>query len=292
MKILDGKIINKEIIESLKKRIEKIKNSFNKTPYLAIINYYDNTPSSFYMNLKVKLCSKLGIETKIIKPEINKGKSELLRILKEIERDDNIDALMIERPLPSGFDDMEFWDNIPYKKDVDCLSSINNGRLYINKNIKEILERKFFSPCTALAVIKILEKYEIDVSHKKSAVIGRSPVVGKPLAHMLSCTDSTVTLCHSKTKDIETHIKEADLVFLAIGKAKWLKKDMIGDNQIIIDIGTNLDEKGSICGDADFEDVKEKAAYITPVPGGVGPVTLALLIENTVIACQNKLEGL
>ena len=207
-----------------------------------------------------------------------------------MEEDSLIDAIMIERPLPSGYEDIKTWDKFGALKDVDGLSSLSIGKLFITKNMAEIEKGDFFVPCTALAVIKIIKKYAIDVKGANIAVAGRSSIVGRPLAHMLTSMDATVTLCHSKTKDIVSIFKKSDIVISAVGKARWIKADMIGENSILIDVGTNIDESGKMCGDIDFEDVKDKVQSITPVPGGVGPVTLACLLESVVRAAEKRME--
>lgn len=291
MEILDGKIISNQILNSLGKRIEFIKQKISRQPKLAIINYFSDSPSTFYMNIKVKHCAKLGIDYQILTPDIGGGQKEFIETLKKLGEDKTIDAIMIEKPLPDGFDNYLFWDNMPAEKDVDCLSSLNMGRLFLAKKFSEIENGNFFVPCTALAVVKLLKHYNINVEGKNICVVGRSSIVGKPLAHMLTTMNATVTLCHSYTKEISKHLKAAEIIILAIGKAKWLKKDMIGKNQIVIDVGTNFDENGKMCGDANFENLKDEVKAITPVPGGVGPVTLALLIESVVRAAERKLGG-
>lgn len=290
MKILEGKTLSATILDEVKKRAERAKELLSRPPSLRVINYYDDSPSSVYMNLKLKKASQVGIDACAIKPEISKGKRHFLSILDEMARDEKIDAIMVERPLPEGFDDWEFWKNMPPEKDPDCLSSDNNAKLYLSKDFSSISSGNFFVPCTALAAIKLLEHHGYEFSGKKCAVVGRSAVVGRPLAHMLSALNATVTLCHSKTTDLTFHLKNADYIFLAIGKAKWLKEDMIGEGQVIVDIGTNFDEKGSMCGDADFESVSKKVSAISPVPGGVGPVTLAFLLESSLRASEWKVK--
>lgn len=290
MNILEGKTLSSSILSQVKQRALKIKSLISRAPSLRIINYYDDSASSVYMNLKIKKASEIGIDASAIKPDISSGKKEFFSLLENLSLDQNTDAIMVERPLPPGFDDWEFWQRMPADKDPDCLSAENNARLYLNKDFSEMADGKFFVPCTALASIKILQHHGFSFRGKKAVVVGRSAVVGRPLAHMLSSLDSTVTLCHSRTEDLPFHLKAADYIFLATGRAKWLKKEMIGEGQVIVDIGTNFDENGKMCGDADFEDVSKKAAAVSPVPGGVGPVTLACLLEASLSACERKVE--
>lgn len=287
MKVLDGKIIAEEIHKDTLNRVNDFFQKRGRRPFLAIINYYDDSPSAYYMNLKIKKCKSLGIDVQVYKPDIDKN--SFIDLIKRLGEDKNVDAIMVEKPLPEGFDDKDFWDNLNPNKDVDALSSINMGRLFITRDFSAIDNYEFFVPQTAFACIKIIRHYGIDLKGKNVVVIGRSAVVGKPLAIMLSLLDATVNLCHSKTKDVSFYLKNADIIFVAIGKARFIKKDMIGEGQIIIDIGTNLDENGKIVGDVDFEGVKDSVSAITPVPGGVGPVTLASLLNATVRAAQNAI---
>ncbi len=290
MKLLEGKTLSANILADVKKRAEKIKETISRPPILRVINYYDDSASSVYMNLKLKKAAQVGIDASAIKPDISKGKNHFLSILQEMASDEKTDAIMVERPLPDGFDDWEFWKKMPPEKDPDCISADNNAKLYLSKDFSSISSGNFFVPCTALAAIKLLEYYGYEFKGKKCAVVGRSAVVGRPLAHMLSSLNATVTLCHSKTADLPFHLKNADYIFLAIGKAKWLKENMIGEGQVVVDIGTNFDEKGSMCGDADFDSVSKKVSAISPVPGGVGPVTLAYLLESSLKALEWKVK--
>ncbi len=287
MKILEGKSIAQQIHQQTAKMAEEFLRKTGRKPLLAIINYYDDSPSAYYMRLKIKKCSELGIDVNVFKPQ-NTDKKYFIELVKRLGEDRNVDAIMVERPLPSGFDDTQFWDALNPSKDVDALSSINMGRLFITRSIDQIMSYSFFVPQTAFACIKLLQHYGIDVKGKKVCVVGRSSVVGKPLAAMLLLMDATVTMCHSKTEDISWHIKNSDIVFVAIGKPRFIKREMVSAGQIIIDIGTNLDENGKLVGDVDFDDLKDSGvAALTPVPGGVGPVTLACLLNASVRAAQN-----
>ena len=292
MELLEGRTLSKEILTSLESRIEKTKAALNRPPSLTIINYYDDSPSAIYVKRKIKVCDRLGIKTDLINPGEAKGYSHFLGLLKNFQEDESIDAIMIERPLPSGYEAIKTWDTFGALKDVDGLSSLSMGKLFLAKNIAEIEKGDFFVPCTALAVIKMIKKYAIDIKGANIVVAGRSSIVGRPLAHMLTSMDATVTLCHSKTKDIVSIFKKSDIIISAVGKARWIKADMIGENSLLIDVGTNIDKNGKMCGDIDFENVKDKVDYITPVPGGVGPVTLACLLENVVKAAERKVESL
>jgi len=286
MKILEGKTLSAEILATLPGRIEAVKARLGRAPSLAIINYFADSPSAVYVKRKVAACEKLGISVKLFSPKPEEGYPAFKALLARLGDDDAYDAIMIERPLPDGFETRETWDAVPAAKDVDGLSTLNMGRLFIAKKFSEIEGGGFFSPCTALAVIRLLRFHGIDPAGMNIAVAGRSAVVGKPLAQMLVTLDATVTVCHTRTKNIAEVFKKADLVITAAGKAKWLKKELLPAGAAVIDVGTNFDEAGKMCGDADFEDLKSSASAVSPVPGGVGPVTLACLIEAAVKAAE------
>ncbi len=285
--ILEGKTLSDKIINETRIMAEEVLKIKGRRPALAIINYYENSPSAYYMNLKIKKCNSIGIDTRVYMPENKTDKGYFISLIEKLNGDPDTDAIMVEKPLPEGFDDENFWDVLGFKKDVDALSSVNMGRLFITKSFSDIENGKFFVPQTAYAAVKLMKYHNIEISGKKIAVVGRSSIVGKPLAIMLSLLDATVTICHSKTKNLDYHLKNSDIIITAIGKPKYIKGDMIGNDQIIIDIGTNFDENGKMCGDVDFDSVKEKVKAITPVPGGVGPVTLSLLLNATVKAAKN-----
>ncbi len=286
MRILEGKTLSAEILASLPPRIEAVKARLGRAPSLAIVNYFADSPSAVYVKRKLAACEKLGIKTKLFSPEAEEGYAGFKTLLARLGADQDYDAIMLERPLPDGFETMETWDALPADKDVDGLSSLNMGRLFIAKKFSEIENGSFFSPCTALAVVRLMKFHGLDPAGMRIAVVGRSAVVGRPLAHMLTTLDATVTLCHTRTKDLPAALKAADLVVTAVGKAKWLKKEMLPNGATVIDVGTNFDENGKMCGDADFEDIKVTAGAVSPVPGGVGPVTLACLLEAAVKAAE------
>ena len=285
--LLEGKTLSRMILDALPGRIAKLTAGAGRAPLLAIVNYFDDSASGIYVKRKVSACDKLGIQVRLIKPEQREGLAGFLKILGDLKDDPGVDAVMVERPLPDGFEVPLMWDAVPAAKDVDALSSMNMGRLFISKTA-DIGTAGFFVPCTALAVVRLLKYHGIDVKSKKVAVAGRSTVVGRPLAHMLTNLEATVTVCHTKTPAIEAVFKASDIVVTAAGKARWLKAGMLAPGATVIDVGTNIDDAGKMCGDADFEDVKDTVKAITPVPGGVGPVTMACLIEASVKAAENR----
>lgn len=286
MRILEGKTLSAAILEALPPRIEAVKARLGRPPSLAIVNYFADSPSAVYVKRKIAACEKLGILVKLFAPKPEEGYPAFKSLLSRIGADPAYDALMIERPLPGGFETLETWDAVPAAKDVDGLSTMNMGRLFISKRFSEIENGGYFVPCTALAVIRLMRFHRMDPAGMNIAVAGRSAVVGRPLAHMLTALDATVTICHTRTKNIAEVFRSADLVITAAGKAKWLKRELLPAGAAVIDVGTNFDENGRMCGDADFEDLKETAAAVSPVPGGVGPVTLACLLEAAVRAAE------
>lgn len=286
MKILEGKTLSAQILGELPARIDAVKARLGRPPSLAIINYFADSPSAVYVKRKVAACEKLGIAVKLFSPKPEEGYPAFKTLLARLGADPDYDALMIERPLPDGFETRETWDAVPAAKDVDGLSTLNMGRLFIAKKYSEVEDGGFFSPCTALAVIRLLKFHGINPAGLNVALAGRSSVVGKPLAQMLVTLDATVTICHTRTKNIAEVFKKADLVITAAGKAKWLRKELLPPGATVIDVGTNFDENGKMCGDADYAALEGHAAAATPVPGGVGPVTLACLIEAAVRAAE------
>ena len=289
-KLLEGKTLSQKILASLPGRIAGVTAKAGRPPLLAIINYYDDSPSGIYVKRKIAACGKLGLDIRLLKPDNKEDLPGFLNILGSLKDDDAVDAVMIERPLPGGFEIPAVWDAIPEGKDVDALSSLNMGRLFISKT-QDIEHAGFFVPCTALAVVRLLQYHNIAVAGKKIAVAGRSAVVGRPLAHMLTSLDATVTICHTKTQDISGLFKTSDIIVTAAGKARWITAEMVAPGATVIDIGTNMDVNGLMCGDADFEGMKDKVLAMTPVPGGVGPVTLACLIEAVVKAAENRIKN-
>lgn len=286
MKKLEGKTLSAEILGALPARVEAVKARLGRPPSLAIINYFADSPSAVYVKRKIAACEKLGIAVKLFAPKPEEGYPAFKALLARLGADAAYDAIMIERPLPDGFETRETWDAVPAAKDVDGLSSLNMGRLFIAKKFSEIESGGFFSPCTALAVIRLLRFHGIDPAGLNVAVAGRSTVVGRPLAQMLVALDATVTICHTRTKNIAEVFKRADLVVTAAGKAKWLKPELLPPGATVIDVGTNFDENGRMCGDADYTALEPSAAAVSPVPGGVGPVTLACLLEAAVRAAE------
>ena len=274
--LMDGKALAKEIRENLKKEVEELKEN-GIFPKLAVIMVGEDPASAVYVRNKSKACNEAGIEFEefLLKEQTNMD--ELLNLIKELNNRNDIHGILLQSPIPKHLDIEKAFETIDYKKDVDGFTAINVGNLTLNKPT--------FISCTPHGVIKILEKYNIELEGANAVILGRSNIVGKPLIQCLLNKNATVTVCHSKTKNIEEITKNADILISAIGKPKYVTADMIKDGAVVIDVGINRTEDG-IVGDVDFENVKEKASYITPVPGGVGPMTIAMLIHNVVKAAK------
>ncbi len=269
MKIIDGKAFGAKLRAQLKEKIAKS----NKIPGLAVVIVGTNPASQIYVRNKIKACEEVGIRSYSYELPETATQTQLENLLEELAVNDQIDGILLQLPLPKGFDAESAMAKIPVEKDVDGFSAENLGRLVLNK--------PSLVACTPLGVMKLLENEGVDIAGKQAVILGRSDTVGKPMALLLLNANATVTVCHSKTKNLKEICKNADVLVSAIGKAKFVTADMVKDGAIVVDIGINRDENGKLCGDVDFENVKEKTSLITPVPGGVGPMTIAMLMYNT-----------
>lgn len=278
MKILDGKKLSNEIIEELKVRCDELKEKGIK-PKFAVIMVGNDKASQIYVKNKRKACERIGIECVECFLDENIQQKELIDKIKELNSDNTIHGILLQSPIPKHLNINEAFETISPKKDIDGFNPTNVGKLCLNQNT--------FVSCTPFGIIKLLDKYGIDLAGKKVTIIGRSNIVGKPLIQCFLNKNATVTICHSKTDDIKEHTKDADIVVVAIGKPKFLKENMVKKNSVIIDVGINRDDNGKIIGDVDFENVSKKSSYITPVPGGVGPMTIAMLMNNVIKAAEN-----
>ena len=272
-KIIDGKQIRNEIIEELKKEVKH----YMIKPCLAVIQIGDDPASNTYIKAKEKACNETGIYFKHIKFNETTKEIEVINKILELNNDEYVHGILLQLPLPEGFNSDKLINYIARNKDVDGLTDINIGKLYNNKS--------GLVSCTPLGIMKLLEHENIDVAGKNVTIVGRSNLVGKPLAGLLLNKDATVTICHSKTENLKEHTKKADILIVAVGKKHLIKENMIKEGAIVIDVGINK-EDGKLYGDVDFENVKEKVSRITPVPGGVGPMTVAMLMSNTIKAYQ------
>lgn len=274
--ILDGKSLAKKIRLELK---EKILNEGIK-PKLAVILVGDDEASIIYVNNKNKACKEIGMDFVEYHLSSVTTQSKLLDLIERLNNDDTIDGILLQYPIPKGLNIEEAFEKISPKKDVDGFNPQNIGLRTIGGDC--------FVPCTPLGIMRILDEYNIEIEGKKALVIGRSNTVGKPVAQLLLERNATVTICHSKSTNIANEIKQADIVVSAVGKAKFITEDMIKDNAVIIDVGISRLSNGKICGDVDFENIQNKCSYITPVPGGIGPMTIAMLLSNTLKAFEKR----
>lgn len=274
--IMDGKALSKKIREQVREEVDRLKQK-NIFPKLAVIMVGEDPASKVYVRNKSKACFDTGIEYEEFLLDENTSMEELLKVINELNERKDVHGILLQSPIPKPLDIYAAFEAIDFRKDVDGFHPINIGRLTLNKQT--------FISCTPHGVMKLLEEYNINLKGANVVILGRSNIVGKPLAQCLLNEDATVTICHSKTKNIEEITKNADIVISAIGKPKFVTRDMIKENAVVIDVGINRLETG-IVGDVDFEEVKKKASYITPVPGGVGPMTIAMLLHNVVIAAK------
>ena len=277
-KIIDGKELAKKIRNDLKIEVEKIKQE-GINPKFAVILVGEDKASKIYVKNKTKACIELGIEFEEILLEENIQMQELLNIIENLNNREDIHGILLQSPIPNHLDINEAFRTIKPEKDVDGFNPVNVGKLSLNQDC--------FVSCTPFGIIKMLENYNIEIEGKRAVVIGRSNIVGKPAAMCLLNKNATVTICHSKTKDLKEITKTADILVVALGKPKFITQDMVKENAVVIDVGINRTEDG-IVGDVDFENVKEKTSYITPVPGGVGPMTIAMLMNNVIKAAKNS----
>ena len=283
MKIIDGKEVSSKIYEDLKKEIS----INNLKPCLAVIIVGERKDSMTYVNMKHKKCLELGIESRLIKLSQLITQTELLYEINELNNDNKVDGILVQLPLPDHIDKTTVLEAISIEKDVDGFHYSNMGKLAINTN-------PFFIPCTPLGVIELLNYYNIELEGKHVVMIGKSNIVGLPLSLMLLNAEATVTVCHVKTKNIKEITRKADILISACGQPEMIKSDWISENVDIIDIGISpikddTKKRGyRLVGDVDFENVKEKVNYITPVPGGVGPMTIAMLMKQTIISCHRR----
>ncbi|AKP47747.1 MULTISPECIES: bifunctional methylenetetrahydrofolate dehydrogenase/methenyltetrahydrofolate cyclohydrolase FolD [Bacillus] len=280
-KLIDGKAAAKEIREEIKKEVDELK-AQGVVPGLAVILVGDDPASHTYVRNKEKGCKEVGIHSEIYKYPAAISEAELLDKIRELNEDKRIHGILVQLPLPGHISESKVIDTISPEKDVDGFHPVNVGKMVIGK--------EGFLPCTPYGIMKLLEREQIDLQGKRAVVIGRSNIVGKPAGLLLLQRNATVTYCHSKTENLSYHTKQADIIIAAVGKAKFLKAEDVKEGAVIVDVGMNRDENGKLCGDVDFESVREKASFITPVPGGVGPMTITMLLYNTVQSAKRMVK--
>ncbi|MCH5300664.1 MAG: bifunctional methylenetetrahydrofolate dehydrogenase/methenyltetrahydrofolate cyclohydrolase FolD [Ruminococcus sp.] len=277
MQIIDGKKVSAEVKAQVAKETEKLKKQ-GITPGLAVVIVGDDPASRVYVNNKKKACELVGFKSEEYALPAETSQEELLELVKKLNEKKDINGILVQLPLPKHLDEKEVIEAINPIKDVDAFHAVNVGRIMIGDYD--------FLPCTPAGVMEMLASYDIPVSGKNCVVIGRSNIVGKPMAMLLLHKNGTVTICHSKTQNLKEVCAQADILVAAVGIPKFVTADMVKEGAVVIDVGMDRDENGKLCGDVDFENVKDKTSYITPVPGGVGPMTIATLMKNTLKACR------
>jgi methylenetetrahydrofolate dehydrogenase (NADP+) / methenyltetrahydrofolate cyclohydrolase len=278
--IIDGVAIGKEIREEVKARVTALKEQ-GCTPGLAVILVGENQASHTYVRNKQKSSIEVGMKSELVNLPASVTEEELLGHINKLNHDDSIHGILVQLPLPDHIDENRIILAIDPKKDVDGFHPVNVGKMIIG-------QRSFLS-CTPYGIIKLLERTNTPIKGKHAVIIGRSNIVGKPMGQLLLQRDATVTYCHSRTVDLASYTNQADILIVAIGRTKFIGKEHVKEGAVVIDVGMNRDENGKLCGDVDFEMVKDKASAITPVPGGVGPMTITMLLKNTLQSAEEAL---
>ena len=275
--IMDGKALSLKLKEQMKQRIEQLKQQ-GINPKLVVVLVGDNSASQVYVRNNHTSCGEVGIESEVITMPEQTTQQELLEVVERLNQDETVDGILVQLPLPKQIDEKTVLRSILPEKDVDGFHPVNVGLLSIGDEC--------FAPATPSGIIAMFQEYGINIAGKNCVVIGRSNIVGKPMAALLLKNNATVTICHSKTEDLASYTRRADVVIVATGRRHTLTADMVKEGAVVVDVGMNRNEQGKLCGDVDYEEVKEKASFITPVPGGVGPMTITELLENTIQAAQ------
>lgn len=279
---IDGKGIAQKTLAYIEKEHKLLKDKYGRAAGLAVIMAGDNPASEIYVKNKIKACETAGIYSRTIKIDENVTEKDLIEEIEKLNKDDKIDGILVQLPLPAHIDELKIINAISPEKDVDGFHSVNLGKMIIG-------DKTGFLPCTPYGIMQLLDEYGIDPAGKDTVIIGRSNIVGKPAAILFIEKSATVQVCNTKTKNIKEKIRNADIVIAAVGVPNFIKGEDIKEGAVVIDVGINR-VNGKLCGDVDYEEVSEKAGYITPVPGGVGPMTIASLIKNTFKSYVNKVE--
>ncbi|MBE7013880.1 MAG: bifunctional methylenetetrahydrofolate dehydrogenase/methenyltetrahydrofolate cyclohydrolase FolD [Ruminococcaceae bacterium] len=277
--IINGKQVSQNIKERIKKEVSELKDK-GIVPGLAVVIVGDDPASRVYVNSKKKACEELGMYSVEYALSSDTTQKELIDLVNKLNDDEKINGILVQLPLPKHLDEKLVINTIKPEKDVDAFHPVNVGKIMIGDFN--------FLPCTPAGVMELIKETGIEIAGKECVIIGRSNIVGKPQAMLMLHKNATVTICHSKTKDLKEVVKRADIVVAAVGVANMVTKDMIKEGAVVIDVGMNRLENGKLCGDVDFEGVSEVASFITPVPGGVGPMTIAMLMENTLTSAKLK----
>lgn len=273
-KIIYGNEVAKTVKDDLKKDLDRLKKEGKRLPKLVVVLVGNNVASVSYVTGKEKACKEIGMENELLRFEENIREEKLLEVVENLNKDDSVDGILVQLPLPKHIDESKVLQTIDPEKDVDGFHPVNVGKL--------LLQEDGFLSCTPKGILRLLESIGLsDLSGKKAVVIGRSNIVGKPVAQLLLNKHATVTICHSRTEHIEEITSQADILIVSVGSPRLVKANWIKEGAIVIDVGINRDEHNKLCGDVDFQEVEPKTSYITPVPKGVGPMTIAMLLENT-----------
>lgn len=281
--IIKGKELSVSIKEALKVRVGVLAEQYGRTPNLVVVLVGDDPGSVSYVTGKAKAATEVGIRNTTIRREATISEAELLEIVDQLNNDDDVDGILVQLPLPKHIDENKVIAAISPEKDVDAFHPMNVAKLW--------LKQPCMLPCTPKGIIKLLHYAGVDIAGKEAVVIGRSNIVGQPVAKLLLDANATVTVAHSKTKHLASIARRADILIVAIGRERFVTADMIKPGAVVIDVGVNRDTRsGKLCGDVDFEEAQHVAAAITPVPGGVGPMTITCLMENTVEAYVNRMS--
>lgn len=280
---IEGKVVSASVREALKSEVENLSREYGRTPGLAVILVGEDPASQVYVRNKARACEELGIYSEVYRLPKETEEDELLSLIDKLNADDKIHGILCQLPLPRHISEEKVIQRISPRKDVDAFHP---------ENVGHIMEGKYsFLPCTPAGVMELLSFYGISVEGKECCVIGRSNIVGKPMSMLLLNASGTVTVCHSRTKNLPEVVRRADIVVVAVGRAKFLTADMVKDGAVVIDVGINRGEDGKLYGDADYEALCDKVSFITPVPGGVGPMTITMLMKNTLTAFK-KIENI
>jgi methylenetetrahydrofolate dehydrogenase (NADP+) / methenyltetrahydrofolate cyclohydrolase len=280
MVLIDGKKVSGQIRNRLAEEVQELKKTTGKTPGLATVLVGDDPASAVYVRNKNKICGELGFQSFEQKLSADTSEEQLLQLVGELNSNKDIHGILVQLPLPDQIDSEKILQAIDPKKDVDGFHPVNVGKLVVGNAL--------LTPCTPTGIIALLDHYDIEISGKHAVIIGRSNIVGKPVSMLLLQRNATITICHSRTQDLEEVTRSADIIVAAVGRANFVKEEMVSEGTVVIDVGINRVD-GKLTGDVDFEPVSKKASHITPVPGGVGPMTIALLMENTLKAFKDPL---
>lgn len=280
--IISGTELSLNLREKMKNEVLSLKEKMGRLPHLLVILVGNNPASKSYVSGKEKACNQIGIDSTIMRLDENISEEELLNVIKKINSDNLIDGLLVQLPLPKHINEDKVINAISIDKDVDGFHPLNVAKLHLGEEC--------ILPCTPKGIITMLKSVNIEIQGKNAVVVGRSNIVGKPIAQLLLDNNATVTICHSKTKNLKEILLKADIVIAAIGRPKFITADMIKEKAVVIDVGVNRLDTGKLCGDVDFDEISKVASYITPVPGGVGPMTITSLLQNTLELFKKKLD--